>query len=346
MEFYEKGAINAKMMKVTRKINKLKDTYVTFVRLLTGFSYKTSFYYILKSIFFRKNTPFGKKLHRLQYESIKNVLIQRYGDIVARYSNISKPENNAIDRYKNIWLIWWQGIDSSTPKHTIENIKQIKRLNPDWNVTVVSKYNYKKFVHPRSRIIEYAEKGRISLPHISDYIRVLLLKEQGGVYIDVNFFALKPFDTFAQFPFYTIKHGLFSDFHICKGLWHTGLMAAYKNNPLYCFVADMYNAYLDDYDFIPSYFFIDALISIGYENIPAIRTEIDNVPYNNKYYNFINENGNSEYDKDKWNELLENTCFYNVSHKKTFIKVTDDKKETYFSHLYSYTEQKHYSDMT
>ena len=82
-----------------------------------------------------------------------------------------------------------------------------------------------------------------------------------------------------------------------------------------------------------SYFFIDAIIGLGYENIESIREEIDRVPYNNTHYDFINIMGNEPFDDKRWNDIVDDTYALNVNYKNRF-ECKKNEKLTFFGHLY------------
>ena len=95
----------------------------------------------------------------------------------------------------------------------------------------------------------------------------------------------------------------------------------------------MYEAFFYDYSFVPSYFFIDAIIGLGYENIETIEKEIDMVPYNNVHYNFINSKGNEPFNAKVWNSVVDDTYALNANYKNIFQNKNDGKL-TYFGYLY------------
>ncbi len=311
-----------------KKLQTLKSNTVLFVRLLLRFDVQLAVLFFLKSFLFKKN----QSLHTMQYNRLKSVLVKKYSLVLQKYQNQNKV-HRVVQNKKCVWMIWWQGIDESTPPRIVQNIKHIKQMMPDYEVSVVSRDNYMEFVKIPDYIMELIQMQKLSMTHISDYLRVLLLEQYGGIYIDCNFYPMKGLDFVSQYSFYTIRHGLFSDWHVCKGLWTTGFLAAEKGQILFSFVKEMYDNFFLDYDFVPSYFFIDALIAIAYENIPAVKAEVDRVPLNNSRYNFINESGNEPFDRLIWDTITEDTFLLNANYKYDFVE-NKGKQETFYGHLY------------
>jgi hypothetical protein len=318
-----------------KKIQTLKVIIKTFFELWRAFGISVAEPYFIKNIFFKKFDTVGKKYHTKQYESLKKIVRSKYSFIIEKFKHkdLDGSLDNTAKIEKNIWMIWWQGIDENTPETVVKNIKRVKRLHPKWKINVITKYNYKKFAEIPYHMEKHIDNNDFSLTHISDYLRIVLLENYGGVYLDCNFFLLKNLDCVIGCHFYTIKHGTVSNWHVSKGLWTTGFLAAGRKNTLFSFLKEMYEAFFYDYSFVPSYFFIDAIIGLGYENIETIEKEIDMVPYNNVHYNFINSKGNEPFNAKVWNSVVDDTYALNANYKNIFQNKNDGKL-TYFGYLY------------
>lgn len=321
-----------------KKAGTMIQVFKTTIRLVINFGIATGIIYFVKNVVFRKDNKLGRHFHKLQYDSIKKSIekkyhkcIEKYQEKTTQYKFLKNQHGIVNDKY--IWLIWWQGLDGDTPGKIKENVENLKKVNNDWKVVLVSKENYKEFINIPCCLEEHIRKGKISMTHISDYLRIALLEKYGGVYIDCNFFVLRKFEFEENQLFFTIKHGLFSKWHVSKGLWTTGLLAAGRKNILFTFLKEMYDNYFEDYSFVPSYFFIDVLIGIGYENVSLIKKEIDDVRKNNEEYNFINENGNDIFDNKVWQKVKKNTYVFNVNYKNYF-EYEKLGRRTYYGNLY------------
>lgn len=317
---------------INNKIQTFKMKMSTSLKLWSTFGLSVAAPYFLKNIIFKSDNKIGKRIHTLQYESIKKIVRNKYSSVINKYKDqhdIGEEEKVA----RNIWMIWWQGVDENTPKTIVDNINIIKQLHSDWNVNVVTNYNYKKYINVPEHMEKHIRNKDFSMTHISDYLRIVLLEKYGGIYLDCNFFVLKKLDYVTEYSFYTIKHGMVSDWHVSKGLWTTGFLAAGKKNVLFSFLKEIYESYFADYSFVPSYFFIDAVIGLGYENINKVKQEIDLVPYNNTNYNFINSKGNELFNDETWSNVIMDTCVLNANYKKCFQSKIDGKL-TFFGYLY------------
>lgn len=321
---------------LNKKIQTLKSIIITSFDLWKAFGSSVAVPFFLKNVIYRKDDASGKKYHTKQYESLKRVVKDQYSYIIEtfREQDLKRYSDTIIKVEKNIWMIWWQGINENTPETIVKNIKRVKQLHPNWKVNVLTRNNYKEFLKLPKHMEKHIVRNDFSMTHISDYLRVVLLENYGGIYLDCNFLLLKNLDDITNYSFYTIKHGIVSKWHVSKGLWTTGFLAAGRKNILFSFLKEMYEAFFTDYSFVPSYFFIDAMIGLGYENIETIKKEIDMVPYNNIHYNFINVMGNEPFDDKIWNTIVDDTFALNANYKNCFHEKIAGKV-TFFGYLYS-----------
>ena len=94
-----------------------------------------------------------------------------------------KSENNG-----NIWIFWWQGYDTAPllVKKCIDSIIKNAGNHP---VILITKENWKNYADIPDYIIEKVEKGIITLTHFSDILRMSLVSEHGGLWLDATIFV-------------------------------------------------------------------------------------------------------------------------------------------------------------
>lgn len=66
--------------------------------------------------------------------------------------------------------------------------------------------------------------------------------------------------------------------NVANGKWTVFFIACGKDNILPAFLLDMFYSYWKNHQQIVTYLFFDYLVSIAYENIPAITEMVDSVP--------------------------------------------------------------------
>lgn len=235
------------------------------------------------------------KVMRKKNSMVFAYLQQRLGHVIDRYQSIETQ--SVIDTQAPIWVCWLQGEDQM-PLVTRKCVSSIRKHTSGHPMNVLSLANYRQFVDLPDYIVEAYRNGEIANAHFADILRTVLLAEKGGCWIDSSIYMtgdLEPqvFDL----PFYSCKLDR-TDFYITENIWSNFFLASQKGGVTFSFVRDMFYEYLQTESRFIDYFMMDYIIRLGYEQIPAIRAEIEKVPMNNKMvhdlYKVLNESQESE----------------------------------------------------
>ena len=100
---------------------------------------------------------------------------------------------------KKIHYIWFGG--KPKPSLVLETIESWKRVLPDYAITEWNESNFDITLHPWME--KMYREGRFAFA--SDWARLYLLKQHGGIYLDTDVEIKKPLDPF-------LKHGMFWGF--------------------------------------------------------------------------------------------------------------------------------------
>lgn len=261
---------------MSKVISKLKNS----LGILNNFGIKYAIDDVLESFIFRKKTKLGKIAHQQKYKHAKEYLRKKYGYIIDEYKDI-KFDNNFIEEDSTIFVFWWQG-EKNAPLIVKLCLESIKKNAVNHNVCVIDKFNYDKYVNIPEYIINKVENGIITLTHFSDILRVSLLYEYGGFWLDATLFLTQNIsEDILKYNFYTIRHNNFSDFHVCKGKWSGNFLVSTPKNILMKYIRDFLFEYWKNENMLICYLLIDCCMALGYENIDNIKSTIDKVPINN-----------------------------------------------------------------
>lgn len=102
---------------------------------------------------------------------------------------VDTQEKTTLNR--KIWFYWAQGIEDA-PEIVKESLKSWQIMNPEYDVVVLNKDNIVDYVgcDPNKELanasVKLGEAGK------SDFIRLLLLYYNGGIWVDATSFCLKP----------------------------------------------------------------------------------------------------------------------------------------------------------
>lgn len=135
-------------------------------------------------------------LHKIGYDIVVEVgwvpekkrdwaLMSGYHDLIASY----RPANvQCGETPKIIWQFWWQGVELAPQvvKRCFASVREF--MSKDYSIVVLDKYNLDQYVEIDPVIREKHDKGIINHTHFSEYVRVKLLSERGGIWIDSTVF--------------------------------------------------------------------------------------------------------------------------------------------------------------
>ena len=235
----------------------------------------------IRKPFYGNKTYLGKKICLYNEKKIKDFL---YVNVIQDLKKVeSQPIhffNNHVKKNSVIWTMWWQGLNNA-PCIVKACINNLKKYNPTRDVIVISKENYKNYLHLNSKIINDLNKGNISITHFSDIYRVNLLYVYGGAWIDSTIFETKTIsDSIFDKDFYTIKTGKYTN-DPSHGRWTTFFMESQAGNKLMNFLRLSFDIYCNKYSLFIDYILFDYFIAIAVDMSKEIQQVINTVPVNN-----------------------------------------------------------------
>ena len=250
-------------------------------------------------------------------------------------SKLSKDTNNKIP----VWVMWWQGLDSAPEIVKICLRSQKEYLSNDvFEYTLLTKDNYLNYVTLPRVIIEKFDKGYITVTHLSDIIRALLLNEYGGLWMDATILMTDHFkEEFYQHKLYTNKKFTYPNIirnTVPKGLWTGYFMKGPSNHCLFSFMCKAFELYWNEYDTLIDYYLIDYIIKYAYENIECVHHDLDDVPENNPYIFYVVKSMNHAYVSSLFSEIKETTVIHKTARQNTYCDV-ENGKPTLYSYLKS-----------
>lgn len=179
-----------------------------------------------------------------------------------------------------IWFFWLQGEDNLPliPKLCLQSIR--KHANGH-EVIVLTADNYRQYVTIPDSLIALYREGRMKAAHFADILRINLLAQQGGLWLDATMLVTAdlPQEIF-DMPFFSIKtenQGYF----VSQCRWTVFCLGTAKGNPLFVQLASFFEQYLTTTDLFVDYFLFDNFIDMLYQRYPVIREQIDALPLNN-----------------------------------------------------------------
>lgn len=316
-----------------RKLQKLAALCLLFLRNIFRFGASVAWYQLLDSVAIAAAVPTNVylKIRRRKHHAIKAYLERRYKTIFAFYNDEYQPPAQATEP-RTIWQSWWQGANRMDELVKCCTLSVQKNSNGHRRVLVTSK-NYENFVILPPHILAKAEKGTISPTQFSDILRMNLLNQHGGLWVDATIFLSSPLDdNIFEAPLFSCKNeqeGVFvSDYR-----WTGFCIGGEKGHVLFDFMCRMFYAYWSDHNTLIDYYLIDYLIALGYDRIPAIRQAIDAIDRNNASLYELVANINRPYSPELYARMCAETQIHKLSRKMTLNETTTSGEETFWRYL-------------
>lgn len=270
-------------MKENRVFRIIKRIVVDFVRDVRYYSFKLALLRggetIFQSLRIRK---FSRYFQTKKDDYVLNYLKKIYGYIFSEYES-RKYENTYISDTFNqpIWVCWLDGLEQA-PMLVQKCVSSIRKNAGRHPVHVITQDNYNKYITLPDYIEIKAEKGLIGAAHFSDILRICLLAQYGGIWLDATIYCKQkiPEDYFEK-EFFTCKSEPSDVGCISKNQWTTFCLGGTKNCILFQILKKFFFQYWKNEDCAVDYLFFDDAIEVARECIPEINYLIESVPYNN-----------------------------------------------------------------
>ena len=238
------------ILKIKRK---LKEIFREFNIDRKYFSYKLAFIKLINNITYRGS--FFRKINKWslqkRHSEILKYILKKYTYIIEKYQQEDETAENS--RKQNIWICWLQG-EELAPQLVKNCIDSIRRHCNNHEVILITMENYKDYIKMPNYILDKYQKGIISNAHFSDIIRMTLLRDYGGLWIDATVFCTKdiPNDVFDK-VFFSCKSPKVETNYISGLQWTSFIIGGKKNSLFYRYILDFYLEYWKNEDMIIDY---------------------------------------------------------------------------------------------
>lgn len=91
---------------------------------------------------------------------------------------------------KTVWVYWSTGMEATAPELVKRCFRSLQEHLPDRQIVLLSKENYHQYVEIPDYIIDKYNRGIIQHVHFADLLRIELLAQRGGTWIDSTVFCM------------------------------------------------------------------------------------------------------------------------------------------------------------
>lgn len=258
-----------------------------------------------------------------QYK-IKQKLYKKYRKKLLEFDN--NYDNNREQKHNDIiWVCWLQGIENAPDivKKCYQSLLNIENRK----VVLITEENLVQYVNFPQYIEEKWKNGIITNTHLTDLLRLELLTQYGGLWVDATVLCTNPkipdyIDSGELFLYQNLKpgkdgHAIYVSSWLISSKSHNRVLEATK---YLCYEYWKKNNYMIDY------FLIHHFISIVLEYYENDWKKI--IPVDNTRSHILLLRLFDRYDDKIWNYLKQEIPFHKLSYK--FDKEDMYKNDTYY----------------
>ena len=307
---------------------------------------------LLRSLYWKFTKPYRwkKTLERekLVIRNLRNKLIDNHQNILDKYRESTLPQIISNETC-NIWFMWWQGV---------ENMPEVIRINHEallqnageLNVVFVDEKNYQQWIQLPDYILNKVENGIISITHLSDLLRSLLLSEYGGLWLDATIHVTKPIKNLSDLTYWSPKWMIEKNqkkrYKLWNGLWDIstvkdltltqcmGVWYSCKSNPIFQCLSEFWLEYWKNGNDKPYYWTTEVfLIGCMYDRIDVVKKQIDDLGENNARIFDLALIINKPFDDKKFLQYFSNTNYFYLRWKSDYVEYTHSGKLTLYGNL-------------
>lgn len=239
-------------------------------------------------------------------------------EYLLRYlSNNNYSLNENIEDYKSlpVWQLWLQGEDNVPPLVKV-CLQSIAENNKDRKIIILNRNNIFEYISLPDFIIEKYNNGIISHTHFSDIIRVCLLCEYGGTWIDSTVLMTGKMPPkiveSSFFCFSSPKDSVFYNYH----LFSSWFIHSQPKHPFMLKLRDMLFSYWKQENELKDYFLLHICFSNMISNsveMKCLWEHLYHLP--NDIPHLLSHELDEPFSKDRFEAIKSKSCIHKLTYK-------------------------------
>lgn len=285
----------------------------------------------------------GKRSLRKAYanlgKEVSRKLVEQYCEVSGSRLTISDSSFSVSGsrpaKRDRVWQCWLQGMEKA-PELVLLCIESQRRALPECEFVTITEENYQEWVTLPDYIVEKRRKGLIPNALFSDLLRLKLLIQYGGTWMDATVLCTLGNDESQVHHREMLSRVMNSDLFVMQYLkrgrvegMSNWFISAREGNAVLHRVLDRLYAYWRDYDCVVEYYIFHLFWGMATKEFPE---EVANMPRGNSYPCLIlQEHLDHDWDEAWWKDLTEHVCLHKMNFRKQGPALKNDK--SFLNHL-------------
>ena len=256
---------------------------------------------------------------------IKQKLWKHYIGVLRNFDNNYSKEEYPMQKSNKVWVCWMQGLEQA-PALVQRCYRSLQDNLKGKEIVLLTESNFDQYVHIPDFIIEKLHKGIITRTHFSDILRLELLIQQGGTWIDATVFC-----SGGDIPKYMMEDEFFIFQKVKPGSDGSAInmsswfMSAWSNHKFLLATRELLYAYWRKNDRMIDYFLLHLFMMIVKDYYMEEWKQI--IPYPNSLPHVLQLMQFEKFDHRRWNAACKASPFHKLTYK---VKEEDTRKEGTF----------------
>lgn len=236
--------------------------------------------------------------------------IKKYVDIAIKRLNDTSDEKNDS---KIIWQYWHQG-KNSAPTLIQKCFESIEKFQSGYEQKILDYKSIEDYVEIPSKYYDLLNRNKISITHFSDILRIYLLGQYGGSWVDSTIYLTNKIpDDIMNADFFVFQKNRKEDplenscsIYFFRASRHSKTIAALK---------DVYFQYFCENDSLINYFFVEHLLTMLSEK-EELKKDWANIPFYD-----VHTRGNlqriifQKFDEKQFEQIKKETPIHKLTYK-------------------------------
>ncbi len=252
-------------------------------------------------------------------------LWKKYGKLVEE--GISCEERKKSDK---VWICWFQGMETA-PELVKACVASAKKQFADKEVILLSEENLGEYIQLPDYIMEKRSRGIIPPAQFSDLVRIELLCQYGGLWLDATVYCTHKAgqkEVIFNEPFFVFQQLNLNGEKEPESVASSWFLYGESNHPIYCLTRKLLFRYWKDYDSLLDYFIFHMFFAMATRRYPK---EWKAMPiFNNHSPHVMYLDLEKEYTEDRWNQLCAMSDFHKLKHHTDLSHLNE---KTFYGHL-------------
>lgn len=271
--------------------------------------------------------------HARKDQWILNYLKKKLQPILDEYKNVSATGGYQKDA--PIWVCWWTG-EQKAPALVQQCICSIRRNAGTHPVHIIDRKSCADYIFIPEHMLQKQKSGQITLAQLSDYIRVSLLSEYGGLWLDSTIFCSQAIpESYFEDPLFTCKSEEQECGYISKMQWTSFVLGGWRGQPLFRFMRKAFEEYWRTEKVLIDYLLVDYLIALAKQEIPYVDQCLEAVPINNPHRDDLQAAMNAALPAEQFEDVLcEDTVLYKLSWRESYSMTTAEGRKSVYARFF------------